>query len=30
VVVSAAVPTRRPAAAGKALRSALDAVPLRL
>jgi len=30
VVVSAAVPTRRPAAAGKALRSALEAVPLRL
>jgi single-strand DNA-binding protein len=30
VVVSAAVPTRRPAAAGKALRAALEAVPLRL
>jgi single-strand DNA-binding protein len=30
VVVAAAVPTRRPAAAGKALRSALEAVPLRL
>jgi single-strand DNA-binding protein len=30
VVVSAAVPTRRPAAAGKVLRAALEAVPLRL
>ena len=30
VVVGAAAPTRRPAAAARALRAALDAVPLRL